>query len=136
MARRPLGRASVIVPGVPAGPNATTLSVRQNFATARNEIEGVQATLNALPPAPTGPTGQQGPTGLAGVTGPTGPTGSVGVSGPTGVPGPSGAASSGNNAEWQGAAPTGPQVDGALWINSNNLSMAVYIDDYGGWQSI
>lgn len=72
----------------PATGNATTASVRANFASAKSEIEALQAIIPE--PGPEGPQGPQGPAGTDGADGAQGPAGADGADGATGPAGADG----------------------------------------------
>jgi hypothetical protein len=116
---------------VPAGPNATILSVQQNFGHMRTELQTLAATVNAA--------GTQGPAGVNGVPGPQGPQGAQGVQGAqgaagtssTGTQGPMGPQGSGGGgaggtqpaiAHFQASQPpTATSTRGELWINASRV---------------
>lgn len=77
----------------PTAGNATTESVRQQLAIARDEITALQEWLAniELTPGPEGPQGPQGDPGAQGAQGPQGDPGAPGAQGPQGDPGPQGA---------------------------------------------
>lgn len=129
--------ASGINTSMPQATNATTQSVRDNFAAARGYIEQIQADLNALPAPAAGPTGQTGTTGATGATGPTGPSGAAGATGPTGPQGdPGGGDGGGGGSAILTDTDPGTQPDGTLWVNDLTLGLNVYISAYGGWVPI
>ncbi len=80
----------------PTAGHATTASVRENFTTAKTEIEALQAAVASIPAGPAGPAGPQGiqgpagPQGLQGADGLQGPAGPAGPQGPQGIQGPAG----------------------------------------------
>src|SRR5215831_9718934 len=133
---------SQIDPTVPQAADARTPDMRQNFTRMANEIQILQADIDALPaptPGPTGATGgtgQVGPTGGAGLTGaspgPVGPTGPTGATGDAGAAGEAGLVYIADEPD----APTGAIADGTFWVDTWTLFLNVYIAAYGGWVPI
>jgi len=81
------------------------------------------------PTGPTGPAGQDGTIGVDGATGPTGPTGADStVPGPTGPTGPAGSGGTGNVTVSEDP-PLSPS-EGDLWIDSDNIKLYVYYDNF------
>jgi len=134
---------SQIDPLVPDAANATTDSMRTNFARAINEIQILQADITGLPAPPAGVTGASGGTGQIGPTGPSGGTGAVGATGavgPTGATGLAGAGGAGHimvtpafDFMQDDVPPPGPHPDGSFWYDQMADNVYVYIQAYGGW---
>jgi len=131
---------SNINPNVPASPNATILSVQQNFGHMRTELLAIAARVNAAgtqgPQGATGAVGTQGPQGPQGAQGAQGTAGtsSTGTQGPQGPQGPGGGGAGGTApaiATYQASQP--PGVRGELWINA---SRKLHIHTGAGWSQI
>jgi len=122
-----LSTTSNVLLGVPSSPNATFLSVQQNFGHMRTELQNIAAAINAAgtqgPQGATGARGPQGAQGVQGVQGAQGTTGtsSTGTQGPMGPQGSGGSGAGGTQpaiAHFQASQPTG-SVAGELWINAS-----------------
>ncbi|PWT93396.1 MAG: hypothetical protein C5B54_01895 [Acidobacteria bacterium] len=134
-----LSTTSNVAAGVPASPNATILSMQQNFGHMRTELQNVATAVNAA-----GTQGPQGPQGARGAQGAQGSQGAVGVQGtagasPVGNQGPQGPQGSGGGAG--GTQPAvahypnqpGSAVRGELWINA---ALRLHIHTGAGWSAI
>jgi hypothetical protein len=107
-----LATNSQIDANLPSSGNALTADVRNNFRHARDEIEALNAAVNAG-----GGAGSTGPTGASGPTGPTGGTGGVGATGPTGASGAPGGGAGGPAVHVGASFPGTPEI-GDLWYNT------------------
>jgi hypothetical protein len=138
-----LSTTSNIVLGVPASPNATILSVQQNFGHMKTELQNIAVAVNAAgaqgpqgAPGVRGPQGAQGAAGAQGNQGSTG-TSSTGTQGPQGPQGAGGGGAGGTApaiAHYQASQPpNATSTRGELWINA---SRRLHVFTGTGWTPI
>jgi len=140
-----LSTTSNINPAYPESPNATTLSVQQQFATYRTEYAALAGALNTSgAQGPQGAAGAQGAQGVQGTAGAQGPQGAAGANGigTQGPQGPQGAAGAGGGAVvvYYGGAPPASPVHGQLWMNDGSVTgtwvLSFWDSDEGEWWGV